>query len=131
MMAVDTLTRSEGYKGALDSWLSTKQAGAAKGVLSNPVAQGWNHAHVAAFLFNQQCNDSYVGAFLMNLRAWLDAVDGSPKAWLPSLPDWKSKASNREHIGWSQGKAGHCFLKRCYVVFLALEDRIVGEGEAR
>jgi hypothetical protein len=64
------LTKSEGYKGVLlGSWLPSRQSGEPKGVSSGPMAQGWSDAHVAVLLFNQQCNDSYVAAFLMNLRA--------------------------------------------------------------
>ncbi len=69
-MVVDGLTRAGCYYGIpLDTWLPTRQAGAPRGVVSRSMIQGWNDANVATFLFNGQRNDSYVAAFLMNLRS--------------------------------------------------------------
>jgi len=48
--------------------LSTGKAGVASEDRSGSKAQGWHDACVAAFLFNVECNDSYVAAFLLNLR---------------------------------------------------------------
>ncbi len=70
MMAIDTLTRSKSNYGVVENctWLPSRGTDAPRAVVSNSVTQGWNDAHVAALLFNVQCNDSYVAAFLMNLR---------------------------------------------------------------
>ena len=69
-MAVDTSTKLEGSWGVAQgsAWLSTGETGAPSGVRSGSEAQGWNDACVAAVLFNVECNDSHVGAFLLNLR---------------------------------------------------------------
>jgi hypothetical protein len=70
MMAVDTSTKPEGYWGVSQgsAWLSTGETGVPSGVGSGSGAQGWNDACVAAVLFNVECNDSYVAAFLLNLH---------------------------------------------------------------
>jgi hypothetical protein len=70
-MAVDTSTKLEGSWGVTQgsAWLSTGETGAPSGVRSGSEAQGWNDACVAAVLFNVECNDSYVAAFLLNLRS--------------------------------------------------------------
>jgi hypothetical protein len=69
-MAVDTATKAEGSWGVSQgsAWLSTGKAGVPSGVGSESEAQGWNDACVAAVLFNVECNDSYVAAFLLNLH---------------------------------------------------------------
>ena len=48
--------------------MSTGKAGVPSEVGSGSEAQGWHDACVAAFLFNVECNDSYVAAVLLNLR---------------------------------------------------------------
>ena len=70
-MAVDAATKAEGHWGVSQSsaWLSKGKAGVSSGVGSETEAQGWNDACVAAVLFNVECNDSYVAAFLLNLRS--------------------------------------------------------------
>ena len=70
-MAVDTATKAEGYWGVSQgsAWLSTGKAGVPSGVGSESEAQGWNDACVAAVLFNVECDDSHVAAFLLNLRS--------------------------------------------------------------
>jgi hypothetical protein len=69
-MAVDTATKAEGYWGVSQgsAWLSTGKAGVPSGVGSESEAHGWNDACVAAVLFNVECDDSHVAAFLLNLR---------------------------------------------------------------
>ncbi len=69
-MAVDTSIKPESYWGFSQgsAWLSTGKAGAPVGANSVSEAQGWNDACVAAVMFNIECNDSYVAAFLLNLR---------------------------------------------------------------
>ena len=70
-MAVNVATKTEGHWGVPQdsAWLSTGKAGVASGAGSESEAQGWNDACVAAALFNVECNDSYVAAFLLNLRS--------------------------------------------------------------
>jgi hypothetical protein len=70
-MAVDTSTKAESCWGGSQgsAWLSAGTDGSPSGVGSGSEAQGWNDACVAALLFNIECNDSYVAAFLMNLRS--------------------------------------------------------------
>lgn len=69
-MAVSTSTKPEIHWGISQgpAWLSAGKAGVASEVRSGSKAQGWHDACVAAFLFNVECNDSYVAAFLLNLR---------------------------------------------------------------
>lgn len=70
MMAMSTSTESEIYGGVSQgpAWLSTGKPDVPGGVGSGSEAQGWHDASVAAIMFNIECNDSYVAAFLMNLR---------------------------------------------------------------
>jgi len=70
-VAVDTATKAEGHWGVSQgsAWLSTGKAGVPSGVGSESEAQGWNDACVAAVLFNVECDDSHVAAFLLNLRS--------------------------------------------------------------
>ena len=69
-MAVHASTKPETYgevpQGS--AWLSAGETGVPTGAGSTSEAPGLNDACVAAFMFNVECNDSYVGAFLLNLR---------------------------------------------------------------
>jgi hypothetical protein len=68
MMAVDTITQTNSSQNVPEAaWLPGRQTAVLTGVRSVSAAQGWNDAHVAALLFNMECNDSYVAAFLLNL----------------------------------------------------------------
>lgn len=67
-MAVDTMTQTSSYYSVPQAaWLPGQATDAPSDVRSVSAAQGWNDAHVAALLFNLQCNDSYVAAFLLNV----------------------------------------------------------------
>ena len=70
-MAVDTSTKTEVYWGGTQgsAWLSAGESGAPNGARSGSGAQGWSDANVAAVLFNVECDDSYIAAFLLNLRS--------------------------------------------------------------
>jgi hypothetical protein len=68
-MAVDTMTETNSYCSVPQAaWLPGQATEAPTEVRSVSTARGWNDAHVAALLFNLQCNDSYVAAFLLNVR---------------------------------------------------------------
>lgn len=69
-MAVDTSTKTESCWGVSQgpAWLPAGDADGLGATGSASEAQGWNDACVAALLFNIECNDSYVAAFLLNLR---------------------------------------------------------------
>jgi hypothetical protein len=68
-MVVDASTKLDNCGGVTQecAWLATAKAVDPSGVHSGSGAQGWNDAHEAAVLFNLECNDSYVAAFLLNL----------------------------------------------------------------
>ncbi len=68
-MVVDASTKLDNCGGVTQecTWLVPAKAGDPSGVGSGSGAQGWNDAHEAAVLFNVECNDSYVAAFLLNL----------------------------------------------------------------
>jgi hypothetical protein len=68
-MVVESSTKLDSCGGVTQecAWLATAKAGDTGGVSAGSGAQGWNDAHVAAVMFNLECNDSYVGAFLLNL----------------------------------------------------------------
>ena len=67
-MAVDTMTQTDSYYSVPQAaWLPGQATDAPTDVRSVSAVQGWNDAHVAALLFNVECNDSYVAAFLVNL----------------------------------------------------------------
>ena len=68
-MVVDASTKLDNCGGVTQecTWLATAKPGGTGGVGSASEAQGWNDAHEAAVLFNLECNDSYVAAFLLNL----------------------------------------------------------------
>jgi hypothetical protein len=68
MMAVDTMTQTNSYYSVPQAaWLPGQATDAPTEVKSVSAAGGWNDAHVAALLFNVECNDSYVAVFLLNL----------------------------------------------------------------
>jgi hypothetical protein len=62
MTAADALTKTESCWAVPQecAWLSNRKGAVAP-------LRGWNDAHVAALLFNVECNDSFVAAFLVNL----------------------------------------------------------------
>ena len=67
-MAVDTMTQTSSYSSVPQAaWLPGRATCAPADSRSISAAQGWNDAHIAALLFNLECNDSYVAAFLLNL----------------------------------------------------------------
>ena len=68
-MVVESSTKLDSCGGVTQgcAWLATAKAGDTGGVSAGSEAQGWNDAHEAAVLFNLECNDSYVAAFLLNL----------------------------------------------------------------
>jgi len=66
-MAVDTMTQTGNCSVPQAAWLSGQAIDAPTHVKSVSSAQGWNDAYVAALLFNVECNDSHVAAFLLNL----------------------------------------------------------------
>ena len=67
-MAVDTMTQTDSYCSVPQAaWLPGQATDTPTDVMSVSVARGWNDAHVAALLFNVECDDSYVAAFLLNL----------------------------------------------------------------
>ena len=68
-MAVEISTRLDSSGGVTQecAWLATTKAGDTSRVGSGSGPQGWNDALVAAVLFNLECNDGHVGAFLLNL----------------------------------------------------------------
>lgn len=70
-MAVESSTKPESCWGISQGspWLSAGDTGGPSGVGSGSEGRGWNDACVAALLFNIECNDSYVAAFLLNLRS--------------------------------------------------------------
>jgi len=67
LMVVDTMTRTSGCSVPQAAWLPGQATDAPTDVKSVSAAQGWNDACVAALLFNIECNDSNVAAFLLNL----------------------------------------------------------------
>ena len=68
MMTVDTMTQTSSYSSVPQAaWLPGQATEAPTEVKSVSAAGGWNDARVAALLFNLQCNDSYVAAFLLNV----------------------------------------------------------------
>jgi len=67
-MAVDTMTQTSSYSSVPQAaWLPGQATDTPTDVKSVSAARGWNDAHVAALLFNVECNDSYVATFLLNL----------------------------------------------------------------
>ena len=67
-MAVDTMMQTDSYGSVPQAaWLPGQATDTPTDVKSVSAARGWNDAHVAALLFNVECNDSYVAAFLLNL----------------------------------------------------------------
>ena len=68
-MTVDSVTQMTGYSSVPQAaWLPSHVAEESTDSRCISSSQGWNDAHVAALLFNLQCNDSYVAAFLLNVR---------------------------------------------------------------
>lgn len=69
-MAVNASTKPEAHWGVSQGsrWMSAGESGVPSGVRPVSGTLGWNDACVAAVLFNVECNDSYVAAFLLNLR---------------------------------------------------------------
>jgi hypothetical protein len=68
-MAVETMAQTSSYSSVPQAaWLSGQATDAPTDMRSVSAAGGWSDGHVAALLFNLQCNDAYVAAFLLNVR---------------------------------------------------------------
>ena len=68
-MTVDSMTQTTDSGSVPQAaWLQSHATEAPTDLACVSPAQGWSDAHVAELLFNLQCNDAYVAAFLLNVR---------------------------------------------------------------